>query len=112
MEVADRPGNRIRRLSLDQGLIDRAASRLAARTGVRPTFRTLVNTAVKEELEDVVSLLLEAGLEHLAGDKPRPRAVDDAVWDVLEFAEESVAVDKVALIRCCLERLARSGQEE
>lgn len=111
----DRPpsptGHRSRRLNIDAELVARAAARAKSQTGTVPTFRSLVALAVRSELEQVVALLTEAGLAHLSGDKPRPREVDDAVWDALGDAEEQVAVGRVELIRCCLERLARGGDK-
>jgi hypothetical protein len=99
--------HRPRRLNIDADLITRAAARAAALTGEAPTFRSTVALAVERELERVIRLLKEAGLQHRPGDKPRPRPIDDRDWDALGDAEQQVAVDRVGLIRCCLERLAR-----
>lgn len=99
--------HRPRRLALDRDLETRAAQAAQAITGQAPTFRSTLALAIQRELDRVVELLTEAGLTHQPGGKPRPREVDDHIWERLGAAEEAVGVGKVELIRCCLERLAR-----
>jgi hypothetical protein len=107
-EQAVAAGHRSRRLNVPRALEDRAHARAQELTGQPPTFRSTVALAVSRELEHVVALLTEAGLVHGPGDRARPRETDDAIWEKLEAAEKVVSCDKVGLVRCCLERLARN----
>ena len=125
MAQSEQRPHRPRRLNIAQSLVNRAADRIEQLSGSRPSFRDLVAMAVGTlavpvrrkrgeptlvmtgQLDRVVELLREAGLVHRPGEKARPREVDDEVWERLAQAEAAVAVDRVELIRACLERLAR-----
>jgi hypothetical protein len=104
--------HRPRRLDINPDLIDRAkvAARKVAETeltGGILSFRELARLAVDRELDAVVALLGEAGITSRPEGRARPRELDDATWDELGVGAERVAVDRIGLLRACLERLSR-----